>query len=177
MTADVFESTTSGTPTTPVEDEQPVAAPAAPGPQPEAVEAPEPPKTPVAVAPSTVVRATLEALLSKAKKHDEFAVELPQPGSDEPLSVSFLAEAVTGPDYDKLVSKCPPTREQAARGAAYDAEDFEPLLMSECVVEPKMTKAEWAKVRKDPNWSGGEWASLFLRVQALCMAGLNVPFS
>src|SRR3954465_4320100 len=100
MTADVFEDAPAGEPAivpateAPTEIAQPVAAPAAPGPKPEAVEAPEPPKTPVAVSPDTVMRATLEALLSKAKKHDEFAVELPQPGTDEPLAVSFLAEAV-----------------------------------------------------------------------------------
>lgn len=173
MSADVFE-TEAAAPDEPAEEL--VAAPAESGPKPEAAAVVEPVKPPVAVAPETVVRATLDVLLSKSRRKDEFTVDLPQQDG-ETTAVSFVALAISGPDYDKLVAKCPPTREQAARGNAYDPDDFEPLLMAECVTEPKLTKQDWAKVRKHPDWSGGEWASLFMRVQSLCLAGLNVPFS
>lgn len=154
-----------------------IAAPAEPGPEPEApaVDA-KPTEAKVPIAPDTVVRATLEVLLNKSQRRDEFAVELPQAEGD-PVPVSFLAVAISGPDYDKLVEKHPPTREQAARGNAYDPDSFEPALMAEVVKEPALSKADWNQVRKSKEWSGGEWASLFVRVQSLCLSGLNVPFS
>jgi len=142
--------------------------------QPPAPAAPSP-AAGVEVRPDTIRRATLDALLNKAKRTDEFTVTLPQKSGEKEI-VSFALEAVTGPEYDALVSKCPPNREQAARGMQYDPEEFEPLLASAVIVDPKIEKADWKKVRKLDEWSGGEWASLINRCIALCMQGLDVPF-
>lgn len=165
MTVDAPEqSTVDATP-----DPEPTPDP------PAATDAPSP--APVTVRPETVALATLDAMLNKKKRVDDFIVNLEVEGQDEPVPTRFHLEGIDGPKYDALQAKCPPSREQAGRGFAFDPEEFEPLLVSEVCTGPKLEKADWKRIRKAENWSGGEWASLYQRCVAISMMGLDVPFN
>jgi hypothetical protein len=144
-------------------------APAAPSPA-AGVEEPREPR------PETVRLATFNDFRGKRKRVDDYVFDLEKKdGTKEKVRVHL--EALDGPTYDKLIGDCTPTREQAARNMQANPDTFEPLLLSRVITEPRMAKEQWAEIREMEEWSGGEWASLVLRAQALCMQGLDVPFS
>jgi hypothetical protein len=115
-------------------------------------------------------RATLDMMRGKKRAVDEFTVVLdPDEGP-----VSFLFRAVGNRRYDTLLSECPATTEQLARGETYDQDKFAPKLLAEVSEEPKLSVPEWAEIWKSPDWNRGEVFGLFNRATMLCLRGLDV---
>ncbi len=115
-------------------------------------------------------RATLEVLRSKRRAEKEFCVVLAE-GEDP---VSFLFRAVGAQDYDRLITKCPPTKEQQAEGGSYDQNRFAPLLLAAVCTEPVLDEAEWREIWDSPEWNRGEVMGLFLAAAELCNQGLEL---
>lgn len=115
-------------------------------------------------------RATLEALRGKRRAEREFTATLNE-GEDP---VSFLYRAIGAQDYDRLLGKCPPTREQLADGASFDQNKFAPMLLARVCVEPVLDEAEWREIWNSPDWNRGEVAALFMNAVELCNRGLDV---
>lgn len=115
-------------------------------------------------------RATLEQLLAKQPAYDDFTTKLP--GADAP--VSFLFVSIGHVDYDKLITKCPPTTEQLAQGESYNLDKFAPLLLAAVCQEPVLDVDEWGQVWSSTAWNRGESMALFGRAVELCNRGLDV---
>lgn len=115
-------------------------------------------------------RATLATLRSKRRVEKEFTVAL----NDGEDPVSFLFRSIGAQDYDKLITKCPPTRDQQANGANYDINKLAPLLLARVCVEPVLDEAEWREIWDSPDWNAGEVASLFYAAGELCQRGLEL---
>jgi hypothetical protein len=115
-------------------------------------------------------RATFEAMASKRRAEREVSVVLNE--GDEP--VSFLFRAISAPQYDRLVTANPPTKDQLADGAAYNINTFGPALLAKVIAEPAMTVEQWKEIWNSDDWSGGEISGLFSTSMELCSRGLNL---
>jgi hypothetical protein len=115
-------------------------------------------------------RATLDMMRGKKRATDEFEVVLdPEVGP-----VSFLFRAIGNKAYDTLLSECPATTEQLARGESYDQDKFAPKLLAAVCEDPKLSVPEWAEIWKSPDWNRGEVFGIFNRATMLCLKGLDV---
>ena len=120
-------------------------------------------------------RATFDMLKSKPRAEREVLLKIP--GADgEIQELSMLFRAIGSQDYDKLLSKNPPTLEQKAEGAAYNVNTFGPSLLSKVCIEPDMDTAQWTVIWNSPDWGRGEVMQLFLVAVELCNKGLDIPF-
>lgn len=115
-------------------------------------------------------RATFEMLRNKKPVEREFSINLP----DHEDPVSFLFRAIGAAEYERLITKSPPTIEQKAEGATYDTDRFAPVLLARVCVEPVMDESEWREIWKSGDWSRGETADLFFAAVNLCSRGLEV---
>lgn len=115
-------------------------------------------------------RATLEELLNKKRAEQEVVFRL-APKAD-PISLLFVA--ISSVEYERLVTKCPPTQEQKAEGGTYDPDRFAPQLLSAVCDDPKLSTAEWTQIWKSEDWSRGEAGDLFFAAVQLCNKGLDV---
>ena len=115
-------------------------------------------------------RATLAKLRGKRRVEKEFSVVLAE-GEDP---VTFLFRSIGAQDYDRLITKCPPTKEQQAEGGAYNTDRFAPLLLSRVCAEPVLDEAEWAEIWTSPDWNRGEVSALFWTAVNLCNQGLDL---
>lgn len=115
-------------------------------------------------------RATFEKLKGKRRAEKEFSVVLAE-GEDP---VSFLFRAIGAQDYDRLITKCPPTVDQKAEGATFDQNKFAPLLLSRVCAEPVLDENEWTEIWNSPEWNRGEVSVLFWTAVNLCNQGLDV---
>lgn len=115
-------------------------------------------------------RATLEGLRGKRRAEKEFSLVLNE-GEDP---VSFLFRSIGAQAYDRLITKCPPTKEQQADGGAYDQNRFAPLLLAAVCVEPVLDEAEWREIWESPDWNRGEVMALFWAAVELCNKGLEL---
>jgi hypothetical protein len=117
-------------------------------------------------------RATFEMLKSKKRRELEITFNL-----DENTQVTMLLVAIGAQEYDRLVSKHPPTTEQRVDGNSYNINTFAPALMSAVIQEPDMTAKEWEEIWNSPDWNRGEVIDLFSAVASLCVQGLDIPLS
>lgn len=115
-------------------------------------------------------RATFEGLLNKKRAEKEFEVALVE-GEDP---VSFLFRAIGAIEYDKILSKYPPTNEQKADGGTYDQDRFAPALLSRVCIEPVLDESEWKQIWNSPDWNRGEVGGLFWAAVELCNKGLDL---
>src|SRR4051794_16193089 len=104
---------------------------------------------------SAAKRATLERMLAKAPARDEFDLTLP---GEEPMS--FLFESCGHMEYDKMMTKCPPTVEQRSAGDSYDIDKFAPMLFARVCQDPVYDVEEWSSVWKSDRWNRGEAMTL-----------------
>jgi hypothetical protein len=107
---------------------------------------------------------------AKKPRQVEFSMQLAGAGEQ----VSFLFVSIGSKKYDDLVTKCPPTAEQMARGAAFDIDKFGPELLSRVCQEPAFTLDEWRELWNSPAYDTGEIGSLFARAQALCVTPVDL---
>jgi hypothetical protein len=115
-------------------------------------------------------RVTFDLLLNKPRARQEISFRL-KPG-EEPYTV--LLVAISGPEYEEIVTKHPPTQAQRAEGGTYDPDRFAPELLSKVCAEPALSVAQWAQIWKSPDWSRGEVGDLFFAAVGLCNRGLDV---
>lgn len=114
-------------------------------------------------------RATLDLLLGKKAREREIEFMV----GDQP--VTMLLRAVSSQEYDRLLTKNPPTPEQRVEGAAYNINTLAPALLSRVIVEPTLSEKEWSEVWQSKDWSQGELSDLFSACAGLCVSGLQVP--
>jgi hypothetical protein len=117
-------------------------------------------------------RATFEKLKAKKRAELEFTTKLTTEAGIEEMS--FLYRAIGAQDYDRLLTKYPPTTEQKANGSNYNMNTFAPALLSRVCIEPVLDEAEWAEIWNSAAWNVGELSNLFWSAVELCNRGLDV---
>lgn len=125
----------------------------------------------------TAKRATFDLLKNKPRAQREVVLIIPTDDGEEPQEISMLFKAIGTIDYDRLLSKHPPTTEQKADGASYNLHTFGPALLSKVCVDPEMSAKEWEQVWNSPDWNRGEIMGMFYTAVELCNKGLDIPFS
>lgn len=118
-------------------------------------------------------RATLDLLRSKKRAEREFTLVLP--GGEQ---AQFLFRAIGAVDYDRLVTKHPPTPEQRVEGHTFNLETFGPALLARVCADPEISEADWKKLWTSGDWSRGEVMQLWEAAAMLCNTGMDlVPTS
>lgn len=133
---------------------------------------------PTTVEASTARRqpATFDMLVAKPRRQSDVVITTNDAdGNAIELVVRF--RAISSKEYDDLVAKHKPTREQADRGAQYNADTFAPALISACAIAPMLTLEQATQLYTSPEWSSGEIGGLFFEAIRVCNAGLDVPFT
>ena len=120
-------------------------------------------------------RATFELLKSKPKAERE--VTFVMNTSEGQNEVSLLFRAIGSVEYDRLLTKNPPTTEQRAEGATYNINTFAPALLAAVCYDPEMSTSEWSEIWNSPDWNRGEIMQFFMSAVELCNQGLEIPFT
>jgi len=121
-------------------------------------------------------KATLADLQSKPKRTKDVVLKVPD-ADGEIIELVMTLKAIGSKDYDDLVAKHPPTREQKTDGANYNPDSFGPALISACSFEPHLTPNEAREIWDSEDWSRGEIMELFVAAVEVCSKGLDVPFT
>jgi len=121
-------------------------------------------------------RATFDLLKNKPRAEREVLLRIPDE-SGVVQEVTMMFRAIGSQEYDKLLTKNPPTTEQKADGGSYNVNTFGPDLLAHVCIEPEMDKKEWLEVWNSADWNRGEIMQLFLVAVELCNKGLDIPFS
>jgi len=116
-------------------------------------------------------RVTLDALKSKRGRTREVTVHV------DGEEATLLLRSIGARDYDRLVAKHPPTRDQLADGATFNIDTFGPALISACSLEPEISPSDAQDLWDSPEWSRGDLMYLFSEAVRLNNEGLNVPFT
>lgn len=90
---------------------------------------------------------------------------------------SIRVKALGAKAYDELLAKHPPTKAQKAEGGVYNMDTFAPALLTECMIEPEISKEEATELWTSPDWSRGELLDLFFSCVEVNNKGLDVPFT
>ena len=114
---------------------------------------------------------TLDKLKSKKPRQQEIELDI----NGEKVTLKF--QAISYKDLDALQAKHPPTNAQRADGASFNRNTFPPALIAACSLEPHMDESDAREIWNSDDWSTGELNTLFDAVSALCMRGLDVPFT
>lgn len=121
--------------------------------------------------------AIVSLLRGKRRAQREIVFEL----ADEDgvnTEVTLVFRAIGTQQYDRLLTKYPPTIEQKADGMSYDINKFAPDLLSQVCVEPDMAVKDWQDIWNSPDWNRGETMDLFMAAVEICSRGLKaVPTS
>lgn len=121
-------------------------------------------------------RATLDLLKNKPKRTHEFTIYLTDE-SGEKVEVTLKYASIGMREYDKLVSKHPPTAEQRVDGASFNIDTFAPALIARSAVDPEMSEEDAKEIWDSPNWSRGDVMVLFRNAVELNNKGLDIPFT
>lgn len=116
-------------------------------------------------------QSTLDKLLGKKRREETLKINV----NGEEISLHFAA--ISYNELDKLQAKHPPTQDQRVNGATFNRNTFPPALIAACSVDPVISESEARTIWTSPDWSTGELNTLFDAVSALCMKGLDVPFT
>lgn len=120
--------------------------------------------------------ATVDELLAKPRRKLEFPIVLDD-GDGGTLTRTITFQALSGPEYDKLIEMHPPTPKQREEQAVTNIETFAPALIAAVSLSPELTYEQAERIYNDPSWSGGEVGSLYFNAQRVCNAGLDIPFN
>jgi hypothetical protein len=121
-------------------------------------------------------RATFDMLVKK--RHLEREVPIKIPGDDGELTeVTMLFRAIGARDYDRLMTKHPPTTEQRAEGSNYNIHTFGPALIARVCVDPEISEQDTLQIWNSSDWNRGEVMSLFTAAVEICNKGLDIPFT
>ena len=121
-------------------------------------------------------RATFEMLVKKPRLETEVPVKIP--GDDGvPVKMMMLFRAIGARDYDKLLTRHPPTTEQRADGMSYNLNTFGPALISRVCIDPEMSEEQATEIWNSSDWGRGEVMSLFSAAVDLCNKGLDISFT
>jgi hypothetical protein len=116
-------------------------------------------------------------LRNKKRAQREIVFELADENGD-PVAVTLNFRAIGTQEYDRLLTKYPPTIEQKAENLSYDINKFAPDLLSRVCVEPEMSLKDWQDIWNSPDWNRGETMDLFMAAVEICSRGLkSVPTS
>ena len=121
-------------------------------------------------------KATLDHLKKKTRAQETFTIYLTdETGESTELELTY--KAIGALEYDKLVSKHPPTADQRVEGASFNIDTFGPALISKVCVEPEMSENDAREIWQSPEWSRGDLMVLFRRAVELNNRGVDIPFS
>jgi hypothetical protein len=120
-------------------------------------------------------RATLDLLRSKKRMEKELTLNWPV-GDGKTEEVTFLFQSIGAQEWEALVSKHPPTKDQRADGEPFNPDTFGPALLSMTCVDPAITEAEWLDIWSSPDWNRGEIVQFYATAIELCQTGMSVPF-
>lgn len=125
--------------------------------------------------PNGKVYADWDELIAKSIRSTDYKVHLRQPdGTDAERWIKL--EALSGPDYDAMVEKHPPTQKQREQGDIYNKDTFMPALIAACAVKPKLTVEQLKELRESKAWSAGEFGGIFLACQRINNTTPDVSF-
>jgi len=120
-------------------------------------------------------RVTFEMLKTKPRAEQEITFLMNTEGGKKE-EVTFLFRSIGSVDYDRLLTKNPPTTEQRAEGASYNINTFAPAILSSVCAEPEMSPTQWSEIWNSPDWNRGEIMQLFVSAVELCNQGMDIPF-
>lgn len=123
-----------------------------------------------------VSAATFEQLLKKVRRTATFKLHTANDAGED-VVLEVRAQALSSTRYDQLVSEHPPNSKQKALGADFNGDTFGPALISECLIDPKLTVEQVTELWHSPDWAPGEVTSLYRQCMVLCMQGIDVPFT
>ena len=115
--------------------------------------------------------ATLDLLKGKKRQQDTFKIWV------DSSEVEMTFQAIGAIEYDKLVSKHPPTTEQRADGAAFNLDTFAPALIAAVSSDPEISLSDAKEIWNSNDWSRGEVITLYRKAVDLCNRGLDIPFN
>lgn len=115
--------------------------------------------------------ATLDLLKGKKRAVDTFSIWV------DGKEVEMTFRAIGAIDYDKLVSKNPPTIEQRADGASFNLDTFAPALIAAVSSDPDISPEDAKAIWNSSDWSRGEVITLYRKAVDLCNRGLDIPFN
>lgn len=116
-------------------------------------------------------KATLDLLRSKRRRSKTISLDI------NGQQAEFVFNALSAAELDKLQAKFPPSAEQKLKGMAWNADTFPPALVAACLSEPEVSYEEMVEIFSSGEWSTGELSTLFNTATALCMEGMDIPFS
>jgi hypothetical protein len=112
----------------------------------------------------------LDRIRNKTRKRMELQVPL------DGEVVTFVFEAISAQELDKLRAKHPPTKQQLADGQGVNITTFNPALVAATLAEPqRITEDEAKELFSLDNWSSGELAQIFDIAAAVCLQGFDIP--
>ncbi len=117
-------------------------------------------------------RASADLFRSKRRAQQEFTLTMDH--GEGPEEYTVMLRAVSARDWDQLVTKNPPTKEQRSDQMSYNPDTFGPAMLARVVVDPVMNEAEWSDIWNSPEWSKGELQELFWSAVGICNRGLDV---
>lgn len=120
--------------------------------------------------------ATLDLLKGKRRASTSFSVYVTDDKGKQ-IELTLKYQAIGAKEYDKLVSKHPPTAEQRIEGAVFNIDTFAPALIAACCVEPEMTADDAQEIWDSPDWSRGDLMVLFRNAVDLNNRGIDIPFT
>ena len=121
-------------------------------------------------------RATFEMLVKKPRLEREVPVKIPGDYGEQ-QEVVMLFRAIGARDYDRLLTRHPPTTEQRADGLSYNLNSFGPALIARVCIDPEMSEEQAGEIWNSADWGRGEVMSLFSAAVDLCNRGLDIPFT
>ena len=107
------------------------------------------------------------------KKRRTKAVTLTVDGEE----VNLLFGAISAHDLDKLYAAHRPNAEQKVSGMSFNPQTFNPALVAACSIDPKISEDDASEIFDSENWSTGELSYLVDVCSALCMQGMDIPFT
>lgn len=113
-------------------------------------------------------RATADLFQSKKPYEEEKILKI------DGEEVTILLRSIGRKKYDALLTECPPSTAQRAKGESYDQEKFAPKLMARVVVDPEMSEVDWRNLWNDDNWNRAELGDIFYACVGVCSVGVNV---
>lgn len=121
-------------------------------------------------------KATLDHLKKKTRAQETFSIYL-NDDSGETTELELTYKAIGAQEYDKLVSKHPPTADQRVEGASFNIDTFGPALVAKVCVEPEMSENDAREIWQSPEWSRGDLMVLFRKAVELNNRGVDIPFN
>lgn len=119
-------------------------------------------------------KATLDHL--KKKQRVTKTVTLAVTGDDgNPMEVELTFRGVPAHEYDSLIAKHPPRKQDKAQGYGYNPDKFGPAIIAATCVDPEMTDEDATEIWMSDDWNRGERMMLLMAAIEVCTAGLDVP--